>query len=238
MEYSITLLLIYFLHSSLSLNPTPLIYPSLPPFSLVITNLSSWVCFWFAIYIPLHYSINSTRKWYHIVFVIYCVKYSLGPSILLQMADFHSYVYTLTHLCCCCFSVTNLCLTLQPHELQHARLPWPSLSAGVCSDSCPMIQWCHTTISSPVAPFSWLQSFPASGAFPMSQFFASGGQSIGLPMNIQCWFPLGLTGLFFLQSKGFSRVFSSTTIQKHQFFGIQPSLWANSHICTWLLEKP
>ena len=104
----------------------------------------------------------------------------------------------------------------------------------------------HLTISSSVIPFSsCLKSFPASGSFPMSQFFASGGQSIGvttsasvLPMNIQGWFPLGLTSWISLQSKGISRIFSNTTVQKHQFFGAQLSLWSNSHIHTWLLEKP
>ena len=131
---------------------------------------------------------------------------------------------------------------LQPHGLQHARLPCP-LSPRVCSDSCPLSQWCHPTISFSVVPLSsYLQSFPASGSFPMSQFFASGSQSIGasasvLPVNIQGWFPLGLTGLISLLSKGLSRVFSNTTVQKHQFFSAQPSLWFNSHICTWLLEK-
>ena len=99
------------------------------------------------------------------------------------------------------------------------------------------------SISSSVVPFSHLQSFPASGSFLMSQFFGSGSQSIGasvsvLPLNIQDWFPLGLTGLISLQSKGLSRVFSNTTVQKHQFFGAQLSLWSNSHIHTWLLEKP
>ena len=121
--------------------------------------------------------------------------------------------------------------SLQPHGLQHARLPYPSLSPGVCSNSCPLSQWCSLSISSSVAPFSFcLQSFPASGSFPMSWLFASGGQSIGasalasvFPMNIQDWFPLGLAGLILL-SKGLSRVFSSTTIWKHQFFSGQPSL--------------
>ena len=130
--------------------------------------------------------------------------------------------------------------------LQHARISHPSLSPGVCSNSCPLSQWRHPIISSSAALFSFcLQSCPATGSFPMSQFLASGGQSIGVlasasvfPMNIQDWFPLGLTGLTSLQSKGFSRVFSSTTIQKHQFFSAQSSLWSNSHIHTWLLEKP
>ena len=135
----------------------------------------------------------------------------------------------------CCCSVVKLCLTLWPHELQHARLPCPSLSPRVCSDSCPSSQWCHPTISSSVVPCSsCLQCFPASGSFPMSQLFATGGQSIGASasasvflMSIQDWFPLGLIGLIFLLSKRLSRVFSSTTVQKRQFFGAQPSLWSN-----------
>ena len=116
----------------------------------------------------------------------------------------------------------------------------------VCSNSCPSSRWCHPTISSSVIPFSsCLQSFPASWSFPVSQLFASGGQSIGvsasvllLPMNIQGWFLLELSGLIFLQFKRLSRVFSSTTVQRHQFFGTQPSLLSSSHIHTRLLEKP
>ena len=135
--------------------------------------------------------------------------------------------------------------SLQPHGLQHARLHWPSPTPRACSKSCPSSRWCHPTISSSDAPFSsCLQSFPGSGSFLKSQFFTSCGQSIRasasasvLPMNIQGWFPLGLTGLMSLQSKGLSRVFSNTTVQKHQFFGVQPSLWSNSHIHTWLLEN-
>ena len=119
--------------------------------------------------------------------------------------------------------------SLRPHEPQHARPPCPSPTPGVYPNSCPFSWWCHPTISSSVVPFSsCLQSFPASGALPMSQFFASGGQSIGvsastsvLPMNTQDWFPLGWTGWISLQSKGLSRVFSSTTVQKHQFFSFQ-----------------
>ena len=134
--------------------------------------------------------------------------------------------------------------SLRPHGLQHARLPCPSPTPGDCSNSCPSSQWCHPTISSSVIPFSsCLQPFPASGSFPVSQFFVSGGQSIRasasvLPKNIQDWFPLGLTGWISLQSKGLSRVFSNTTVQKHQFFGTQLSSQSNSHIHTWLLEKP
>ena len=112
----------------------------------------------------------------------------------------------------------------------------------VCSDSRPLSQWCCLTISSSVILFSsCLQSFPASGSFPMSRLFASHGQNIGtsasvLPTNIKGWFPLGLTGLISMLSKGFFRVFSSTIVQKQQFFSGQPSLWSDSHICTWLLD--
>ena len=134
--------------------------------------------------------------------------------------------------------------SLQTHELQHTKVPCPSLSPGVFSNSCPFSQWCHPTISSSAAPFfSCPQSFTASGSFPVSRFFASDGQSIGasasvLPMNIQGWFPLVLTSLISLMSKGLSRVFSSTTIQKSQFFSAQHFSWSNFHIHTWLLEKP
>ena len=151
-------------------------------------------------------------------------------------------------MCCCCslfFHHQVVSNSLQHHELQHIKLPCPSLSPGVCSNSCPLSWWCHPTISSSVALFSSCpQSFPASESFPVSQLFKSGGQIIGasalasvLPMNIQGWFPLGLTVSISLQSKELSRVFSSNTVWKHQFFGAQPSLWSNSHIHSWLLEK-
>ena len=130
------------------------------------------------------------------------------------------------------FSCSVVSDSLRPHGLQHARLPCPSPTPGVYSDSCLLSRWCLPTISSSVVPFfSHLQSFPASGSFQMSQFFTSGGQSIRvsasasvLPMNIQDWFPLGWTSWISLQSKGLSRVFSNTTVQKHQFFGAQLSL--------------
>ena len=136
--------------------------------------------------------------------------------------------------------------SLRPHGLQNARLLCPSLSPRVYSNSCPLSQWHYPTISSFVTPFSSCpQSLTASGSFPMSWLFTSGGQSIGasvsasvLPMNIQGWFLLGLTCLISLLFNGLSRVFSSTTVWKHQFFGTQLSLWSNSHIHTWLLEKP
>ena len=129
------------------------------------------------------------------------------------------------------FSCSVVSDSLRPHELQHARPPCPSPTPGVHPNPCPLSRWCHPTISFSVIPFSsQLQSFPASGSFQMSHFFASGGQSIGvsasasvLPMNSRNWFPLGLTGWICFQSKGLSRVFSSTTVQKHQFVSTQLS---------------
>ena len=143
-------------------------------------------------------------------------------------------------------SVTKLCATLWPHGLQHTRIPCPSPTPRVHSNSCSLSQWCHPIISSSVIPFSsHLQYFLAAGSFKMSQLFTSGGESIGvsasasvLPMNIQDWFPLGWTSWIFLLSKGLSRIFSNTVVQKHQFFSAQLSLESNSHIHTWLLEKP
>ena len=120
------------------------------------------------------------------------------------------------------FSHSVVCDSLWRHGQQHTRLPCPSPTPGACSNSCPTSQWCHSTISYSVIPFSYLQSFPASKSFPMSQFFTSGDQSIGvsasasvLSMSIQDWFPLGLTGWISLLSKGLSRVFSNTTVEKH-----------------------
>ena len=136
--------------------------------------------------------------------------------------------------------------SLRPHRLQHARPPCLSPTPGPYSNSWPLSRWCHPIISSSVMPFSsHLQSFPASGSFQMNQFFTAGGQSIGvsasasvLPKNIQDWFHLEWTGWISLQSKGLSRVFSNTTVQKHQFFGAQLSLYSDSRIHTWLLETP
>ena len=135
--------------------------------------------------------------------------------------------------------------SLESHELQHARPPCPSPTPGVYSNSCPLSQWCHLTISSSIVPISSsFQSVPASGFFPMSQFFASGSQRIGvsalasvLLMNTQDW-SSEWTGWISLQSKGLSRVFSNTTVQKHQFFSAHLSSQSNSHIRTWPLEKP
>ena len=143
------------------------------------------------------------------------------------------------------------CLTISSVQfscsvVSNSATPWTATpTPGVHPNSCPLSRWCHPTISSSVVPFSSCpQSFPASGSFQMSQLFTSSGQSIGvsastsvLPMNTQDWPPLGWTGWISLLSKGLSRVFSSTPVLKHQFFGAQPSLWSNSHIHTWLLEK-
>ena len=150
------------------------------------------------------------------VFNILSLNFAILVIIFLQFSSLHSVVSD----------------SLQPHGLQHARSPCLSPTPRVYSKICPLSWWCHSTISSSVVPFSsHLQSFPASGSFTMSQFFASDGQSIGvsasaliLPMSTQDWFPLGWTSWISLWSKGLSRVFSSTTGQKHQFFGIQLSL--------------
>ena len=132
---------------------------------------------------------------------------------------------------------------LQPHEFHHIRLPCPSLFPGICSDSCPLRGWSYLTII--LCCSLLLRSSPSAGSFPVIWFFASGSQSNGasysesaLPMNIRGWFLFGLTGLISLLSKRLAKVFSSNTIQKHQFFGAQPSLQFNSHTDTWLWEKP
>ena len=144
------------------------------------------------------------------------------------------------------FSRSVMSNSLQPHESQHARPPCPSPTPRVYSNSCPSSRWCHPAISASVVPSSsWPQSLQASGSFPLSQFFTWGGQSTGvsasasvLPTNTQDWSPLGRTGWISLQSRGPSRVFSNTTVQKHQFFGAQLSSQSNSHIHTCPLEKP
>ena len=142
-------------------------------------------------------------------------------------------------------SVAQSCPTLRPQELQHARPPCPSPTPAVHSNSCPSSCWCHPAISSSIGPFSCPQSLPASESFPMSQLFSWGGQSIGvsalasfLPKKSQGWSPSEWTGWISLQSKGLSRVFSNTTVQKHQFFRAQPSSQSKSHIHTWPQEKP
>ena len=144
------------------------------------------------------------------------------------------------------FSCSVVSDSLSPHESQYARLPCPSPTPRVHSDWRPSSQWCHPAISSSVVPFSSCpQSLQASKSFPMSQFFAWGGQRTGasasasfLPNKSQGWSPSEWTGWISLQSKGLSTVFSNTTVQNHQFFDAQPYLWSNSPISTWLLEKP
>ena len=177
----------------------------------------------------------------------------LHYCLLLCLDDFCSKIFkflsnflSFTFLVSIQFSHSVVSDSLRPHEPQHARPPCPSPTAGVQPNPCPLSRSCHPTISSSVIPFSYCpQFFPASGSFPMSQLFTSGGQSIWvsastsvLPVNTQDWSPLGWTGWNSLQSEGLARVFSNTTVQKHQFFGTQPSSQSNSHIHTWLLEKP
>ena len=169
------------------------------------------------------------------------------PSILLMHFPFLTFnqLINYEYFSSVQFSCSVMSDTLRSHGLQHTRLPCPSLSPGVCSNSSPLSWWCHPTISSSVDPFSLCpQSFPASVSFSISQFFASGGQRIGvspstsvLPMNTQDWSPLGWTGWISLQSKGLSKVFFNITVQKHHFFSAQLSLSSNSHIHTWLLKK-
>ena len=158
-----------------------------------------------------------------------------------EVQGLHDSTTVMNPRCCCYCLVTRSCPTLC-NSID--RLPCPPLSLGVCSNSCPLSQWCLQPSYLSVTPFSSCpQSFPASGSFLMSRLFASGSESIAasasvLPMNIQGRFPLRLTSLMSLLSKGLSRVFSSTTVWKHQFFSTQLSLWSNSYIHTWLLEKP
>ena len=159
---------------------------------------------------------------------------------MFEPSTLHHYVLSVQ------FSFVAQSNSLWPHESQHARPPCPSPTPGVYSNSCPSSRWCHPAISSSVIPFSSCpQSLPASGSFPMSQLFAWGGQTIGVsasapvpPTNTQDWSPSECTGWISLQSKGPSRVFSNTTVQKHQFFGAQLSSQSNSHIHTWPQEKP
>ena len=169
--------------------------------------------------------------WFFIVNVCWLLTQALQGGTFTVLPSLKSYLL---------FSCSVMSESLRPHGLLHARLPCTSLSHGVCSDSCPLSLWCHPTILSAIIPFaSCLQYFLASGSFPMTWLFASGSQRIGasvsasvLPMSSQGWLPLGMTGLISLLSKEVSDVSSSTTVWKHQFFGVQPSLWSNSDIHT------
>ena len=166
----------------------------------------------------------------HVGMCVWALTVHKYDCICVRVVRFRAHCMS-EHECVCYCSVPKSCLTLR-HGWQHARLLCPSLSPWVCSNSCPLSRRCHPAISSSVIPFSSCpQSFPASGSLPVSQFFTSGGQSIGvstsasvLSMNIQDWFPLGWTSWISLQSKGLSRVFSNTTYKKHQFFDNQLSL--------------
>ena len=198
--------------------------------------LSDWICT-HMLHVGPYIYINSRAIW----ILRYCRMF-LGCHVQLVQA-LHSFVSTSGSVQ---FSRSVVSDSLRPHESQHARPPCPSPAPRVYSNSCPLSQWCHPAISSSVIPFSSCpQSLPASGSFPMSQLFAWGGQSSGvsastsvLPINTQDWSPLGWTGWISLQSKGLSRVFSNTTVQKCQFFGAQLSSQSNSHIHTWPLKKP
>ena len=171
--------------------------------------------------------------------------YGFRHAFFIKRTSFGAWAY-FTLISSVQFSRSVMSNSLQPYGLQHTRLPCPSPTPAACSNSCPSGGWCHPTILSSVMPFSsCLQSFPASGSFLVNQFFESGGQCGGvststsvLAMNNQGWFPLGRTGWISLLSRELSRVFSNTTVQKHQFFGAQLSLWSKSHIYMWLLEKP
>ena len=178
-----------------------------------------------------------------------------GISYSLKVSESHIFVNWSCHnkisqtrrLTQCC-SVAQSCQPLcDPMDCSTPVFPFTiTISQGLLKRICLLSRWCHPAILSSAIPFSpCLQSFPASGFFPMIPLFASGGHSVEastsasvLPMNIQGWFPLGLAGLISLQSKGLSGIFSNTNVRKHQFFSTQPSLWSNSHIYIWLLEKP
>ena len=170
------------------------------------------------------------------------------PEVHVSLSSHRHLSFTLAGLrsgICCCCAVAKLCLTLC--DSMDCSMPGsPVLHCLPEFAQIHVLEWCYLTISSSTSPCSFcLQFFPASGSFPVSQLFASGGQSTeasasasALSVNTQGWFPLGLTSLISFQSTGLSRVFSSTTVQKHQFFGAQPSFWSSSHICTWQLENP
>ena len=185
----------------------------------------------FAYFLMFLVSIVMMSHSFFVFMILFLINVIKGSLILLSSVQFSRSV------------VSN---SLRPHESQHARPPCPSPTPRVHSDSCPSSSWCHPAISSWVVPFSSCpQSLPASESFPMSQLFAWGGQSTGVsalasffPKKSQGRSPSKWIGWISLQSKGLSRVFSNTTVQKHQFFSTQPSSQSNSHIHTWPHEKP
>ena len=190
----------------------------------------------------MHFRIS--KMWYY--FLTWCFSCMHTYLISTDRFQLPQGLTMANHFLSVQFSHSVMSDSLWPHGLQQARLPCPSPAPRVYANSCPSSQWCHPAISSSVIPFSSCpQSLPASGSFPMSQLFAWGGQSTEvsasasvLPMNTQDWSPLGWSVSISLQSRGLSRVFSNTTVQKHQFFGTQLSSQSNSHIHTWPQEKP
>ena len=211
----------------------------LGPVATILERTYAWEQSWSSLFISLTLSPHVYQYLSH---QYRCSTLRNVPDMFISN-NFNSFQIFITSVQ---FSRSVMSNSLRPHESQHARPPRPSPAPEVYSDSCPSSQWCHPSISSSVVPFSSCpQSLPASGSFPMSQLFTWGGQSIGvpasasvLPMNTQDWSPLGWTGWISLQSEGLSRVFSNTTVQKHQFFGAQLPSQSNSHIHTWPLEKP
>ena len=222
----------------MSLNPKTFFCPSLPSLPTANHHIFLLICGYASL---LVYSfVCCIFKISHTSDNIQCLCFSVWHFIkhntlkslfMLQMTK-------LCYFCCCSFSV--LSESLRPHRLQLMRRSLTSLSPGSCTNSCPLSWWCHPTNSSSVAPFSSCpQSFPASRSFQMNQLFTSGAQSTGASASASVlpgWFPLGLIGLISLCPRN-ARVFFSTTVQKHKFFNPQPSLWFNSHIYTWLLQK-
>ena len=196
----------------------------------------------------LQVHIHTLQKQDHSKYAVYNLIFKLSISQIFLLCYRRKKYYWAMHICSSVQLLSCVQLFAMPWtRSRQASLPITNSQNLLLSiDSCPLSQWCHPTVSSSVIPFSsHLQSFPASGSFTMSQFFSPGSQSIGSSasasvflMNIQDWFLLGLTRLISLQSKGLSRAFSNTTVQKHPFFGTQFSLWYNSHIYIWLLEKP
>ena len=214
----------------------------MPIFFLIISELE--IIPSLAFYVPLFRFFYLNDCWFFkyckYLFLVTCVLKI--PVISYPEKILFSLIWTSVQ-----FSCSVVSDSLRPHESQHARPPCPSPTPGVHSDSHPSSQWCHPAISSSVIPFSSCPNscLPASKSFPMSQLFTWGGQSTGasasasfLPKKSQGWSPSEWTSWISLQSKRLSRVFSNTTVQKHQFFSTQPSSQSNSHIHTWLLEKP
>ena len=226
--------------SDKSLCQSQSILPSFPP----LVSIGLCLCFYFACKFTYTIFLASTymRFYIYLFFSLWLISLSVTVSRSTHIAENGTISFLLwlsnspLYIYCC--SITKLCLTLQSNGLQHARLPCPSPSPEICLSSCPLNQWCHSTISSPVILFSCFQSFPESGSFPMRQLTASGGQSIGisalasvLPKSIQGWFPLRLTSLISLLSKGLSSDFFKIQLKKSIFqlhLDYNPRSWAQS----------